>query len=136
MHAVTESITFQHKKDCILQHARFVLTPLVCTANFSMRAFHHEVNFTNCNFIVNCQILVSPIFIVIRYWLLLSRHMVMCCSAKKVGMPHREYIYRKEEDIICSSVLPSQIGIFFIPQMSSTFSIPHTEFEQDYLMQS
>ena len=38
MHPVTESIAFQHKKDCALQHAHFILTPLTCTTNIYVKA--------------------------------------------------------------------------------------------------
>ena len=69
MHTVTESITFQHKKDCILQHARFILTSLMCTANFSVKELNFcqlqfyskspNISFTNiCCYTVYCKCVV------------------------------------------------------------------------------
>ena len=66
MHAVTEFITFHHKKDCTLQCAHFVLTPLTYTANFSVRAFR-QIKLSPTAIIANHQILVLPIFVVMVY---------------------------------------------------------------------
>ena len=43
----------------------------------------------------------------------LSRNMVVCHATKEAGAPHREYINRKKENGICTSVIPNTIETTF-----------------------
>ena len=43
------------------------------------------------------KVLIEDLFF---NFLLISRHTVVCRAAQEAGAPHREYIYRKKENVI------------------------------------
>ena len=54
---------------------------------------------------------------------------LVCYVAQEASLPLCEYIDRKFP-CICSSMLPLRNKMIFAMEMPSTFSSPHTEFEQ------
>ena len=66
---------------------------------------------------------------------LFLRHTVVCCAAQKAGEPHREYIYRKKENVIshlCISVIPYSIGTKFATELSASQRSLHSKFEGNH----
>ena len=64
----------------------------------------------------------------------------MSCGQESQRVTTRVYLQEETKHdfyaYVCSSILPSQIGVIFILQTPFNFSTPHTKFEQDFLTQS
>ena len=66
------------------------------------------------------------------YLTALSRHTVVCRAAQEAGAPHREYIDRKNENVIftlCISVITYLIGTKFATQLPASQGSLHSKFE-------
>ena len=63
---------------------------------------------------------------------IISRHTVVCRAAQEAGAPHREYIDRKNENVIftpCISVITYRIGTKFATQLPASQGSLHSKFE-------